>query len=155
ILLNNASKEVYQLDTQNKVAYRGVYSDLAAADMQLRELMPDHFAPTVEATGEMDTILGYPCSKFKVVRSGFIRSQNATYLWATDSIRLPAARYDIETSVNKVISPVPALIGYSDGVVLRLVYQVNEMEITYEATDLTSEGFDSAFFKLPDDYAIK
>lgn len=155
ILLNNETKEVFQLDTLNKIAYRGVYSDLATADVKLRELMPDHFAPTVEPTDSMDTILGFPCRQLKILRSGYIRNQGDTYMWVADSIQLPSARYDIETPVNKVITPLPLILGYSKGVVLRLVYQVDEMEITYEASDIQLHIMDSSYFTIPSDYEIK
>lgn len=155
ILLNNETKEVFQLDTLNKIAYRGVYSDLASADAKLRELMPDHFAPTMEPTDNIDTILGFPCRQYKILRSGFIRSQNDTYMWVTDSIQLPPARYDIETPINKVITPLPLIIGYSKGTVLRLTYQVDEMEIAYEVSDIQLEKVDSSFFTIPEDYEIK
>ena len=155
ILLNNADYSVYQLDTMHKIAYRGVYSDLASANAQVKELMPDHYEPTVEETGETEIILGYTCKKLKVTRSGFVRANGNTYMWVTDSIIFPPARYDIETDFNKVITPVPMLIGYRNGTVMRLTYMADSMEVKYEITRLTLMPLQDSVFEIPSDYEIQ
>lgn len=155
ILLDNSSIEVFQLDTANKIAYKGVYSDLASAHAQLQKVMPDHYAPTIEDAQETDTILGYACKKYKVIKSGFTRAQNATFIWVTDSVIFPSARYDIETEINAVTTPVPVLIGYRDGLIMRMAYTADNMDITYEISELNTNFQDEKLFVIPDNYEIR
>ncbi len=155
IILDNSNFSVYQLDTINKIAYTGEYSDLATANSQVKELMPDYYAPTVAETGESDVILGYTCKKLKIVRSGYVRANTDTYIWVTDSIIFPPARYDIETDENAVITPVPMLIGYQNGTVMRMTYAADSMQVTYEITEIQQMPLSDSLFMIPENYEIR
>ncbi len=155
IILNNNKKEAWQLNTENKIAYTGDYSDLGDPGADLKDLMPDHFRPIVEATTEKETILGHVCTKYNVLRSGFIPTDNQAYMWVADDMRFPSMRYDIQTEINHCAVPAPLIIGYEEGAILRLTVETKTYSRTYEVIELAKNDFPSGIFVLPEGYQKK
>lgn len=155
IILDKRNLFVYQLDTLDKIAYSGEFSDLSVTNDKVKELMPDYYAPTVAETGETEEILGLHCKKLKVLRSGYVRADTETFIWVTDSIVFPPARYDVTTADNRVITPVPFLIGYPNGTVMRLTYTADSMRVTYEITEMQQVQLPDSLFTLPPDYEVR
>lgn len=155
ILVYPKLQEAWQLDTVNKLAIFGEYSDLGDPSDALKDLMPDHFAPTVEATNEKITIAGHPCTKYRVVRSGIIPSSDTAYIWAADDMVFPSSRYDIQTEVNQVVVPPNVYLGYEGGAVLRLQVINKRYTRTFEVIELSENNFPTNIFRIPPDYQKK
>lgn len=155
VIIYPDKKEAWQLDTVKKIAYLGEYSDLGDPSSELKDIMPDHFAPTVEATGKTENILGYSCKQYHIVRSGFIPSGTDAFIWATDAFMLPPARYDISTDVNSSVAPPPVLIGYDKGAVLKMEIDGENYKKFYTATAIDKDPVQDSVFIIPSDYQKK
>jgi hypothetical protein len=155
ILLHAATQKVWQLDTTANVAYSGVYSDMDNASDIVKEQMPDHFTPTVDTLDETEIVAGYLCRKYKVLRSGFLRSESENYFWATDAFQFPHARYDIQTDINRVIAPVPLTIGFKGGAILKMQIDDNGLVVTYTVTEIDTSAIPHSVFAIPENYVIR
>jgi hypothetical protein len=145
----------YQIDTIQKKVFRGVYSDFNNASEDLQKLMPDHFRPVLQSTGNQKTIRGLACREYRVVRSGFTRPEAKTVVWVTNDISLPSGRYDIETGVNRVTSPLPMYMGVQEGTVVDLIYELNEMEVHYSLHIISQDALPASFFSPPAEYTVE
>lgn len=155
ILLDREKQQAWQLDTIHKLAYIGEYSDLGDPSPALKELMPDHFAPTVEATGKKEIIGGLSCSQFLVLRSGVIPKGDTAYIWAADERIFPSCRFDFQTEINQVAVPPPLFIGHETGAVLRLEVISKRYTRIFEVTELKENYFPEGIFEIPDGYQKK
>ena len=155
LILDKTLKAAWQLDTIKKLAYLGEYSDLGDPNAELRDLMPDHFKPIVEVTNEKETILGHPCTKYKVVRSGFIPNDNEAFIWVADDFKIPASRYDIQTEINHAAVPAPLIIGFEDGAIMRLTVKTKSYTRSFEIIELKKDFFPAGIFEIPEGYQKK
>lgn len=155
ILVFTDMKESWQIDTAKHLAYLGDYSDLGDPSTALKNTMPDHFAPTVEITEEKETICGEPCTKYAVVRSGFIPTDDRAFIWVADRIKFPSSRFDVQTEVNRTAVPPPLLIGYEEGAVMRLMVRSRNYSRTYEVTKLEKNNLPEDIFNIPEGYMKK
>ncbi|MBC8047080.1 MAG: hypothetical protein H7Y00_09820 [Fimbriimonadaceae bacterium] len=155
IFIDLNEQKAWHLDTIKKIAHMGEYSDFDNASDIIKEQMPDHFSPTLEATTETENILGYDCRKYKVLRSGFVRPESETFIWATDAFQFPHARYDVQTDINKVTAPTPLILGYRDGAVLKMTINDDGLLVTYTITKLDTNQNNSAIFGIPKTYTIQ
>ena len=155
LILDKSIKAAWQLDTIKKLAYLGEYSDLGDPTAELRDLMPDHFKPIVESTNEKETILGHPCTKYKILRSGFIPADNEAFIWVADDFRIPASRYDIQTEINHAAVPAPLILGYEDGAIMRLTVKTKSYTRSFEITELQKDLFPTGIFEIPEGYQKK
>lgn len=155
IIIYPKLKEAWQLDTVKKLAYLGEYSDLGDPSAALKDLMPDHFAPTVESLPIKETIAGHPCTKYRVVRSGLIPASDTAYIWVAEDITFPSARYDIQTEINQVAVPPTLLLGYADGAVLRLQVINQRYTRQFEVIELSEHAYPENIFQIPADYQKK
>ncbi len=155
LILNKTVKAAWQLDTIKKLAYLGDYSDLGDPNSELRDLMPDHFKPLVEVTNEKEVILGHPCTKYKILRSGFIPNENEAFMWVADDFRIPVSRYDIQTEINHAAVPAPLIIGYEDGAIMRLTVKSKSHTRSFEIIELQKDFFPSGIFSIPEGYQKK
>lgn len=153
LLINQSTHEGWQLDTVQKIAYKGEYSNLDSATDKLKELMPQHFSPDVEATGDTDTIAGILCEKYKVIRSGFIPENAQAYFWATKNFIFPPSRFDMQSEINRVSVPPPLNIGYKYGAILKMQILENNITVTYTATYLKETNLPDSIFIIPDAYS--
>ena len=155
ILLYPQQQEAWQLDTANKLAYLAEYSDLGDPSDALKDLMPDHFAPTVEPTGEKETIAGVLCSKYRITRSGVIPKEDTAYIWAADHLLFPSSRYDVQSEINHAAVPPPLFIGYESGAVMRLQVINKKYMRTFEVRSLVENYFPQGIFEIPEGYQKK
>jgi len=155
ILIYPDVQEAWQLDTASKIAWLGEYSDFSDPGDELMDMMPDHFSPVVESTKEKETIMGVECTKYKVLRSGFIPADNEAYIWVTTAFRLPSSRFDIQTEINRVIVPLPLYLGFEDGAVMRMKVSNKNYAAVYEVTEMQKSISDENIFSIPADYAKK
>lgn len=154
ILLFSDTKTVYHLDTIDNTAYKGEYSDLDNASELIKSQMPDHYSPTFEDLHQTETISGFLCSKYKILRSGFIRHNTEVTIWATDAFVYPHVRFDIQTDRNKVVVPMPLLIGFRNGAVLKMEIQDADLKVVYTASNIIQQ-VDSSLFIIPANYTIE
>lgn len=152
LLINQSLHEGWQLDTLENIAYKAEYSNLDSATDKLKELMPQHFSPDVEATGEADTIAGILCEKYKVLRSGFIPENSQAYFWATKEFIFPPSRFDMQSEINRVAVPPPLNIGYKYGAILKMQIIENNITVTYTATYLQETNLPDSIFTIPGFY---
>lgn len=155
ILVFSDKQEAWQIDTVEKIAYLGEYSDFDDPGEELMDMMPDHFAPTLESMHETETIQGYPCEKFKVVRSGFIPADDEAFVWITNAIRFPSSRFDVQTDINRVTVPLPLYLGYNDGAILKMRIANKRYAAIYEVTEMHKSNSDPSVFLIPEGYAKK
>lgn len=155
IILYRDKQEAWQLDSAKQIAYLGEYSDLGDPSAALKDLMPDHFAPTVEATDEKETIAGIPCKKYKIVRSGVIPKGDTAFIWVAETIVFPPSRFDIQTEINHVAVPAPILIGFENGAVMRLQASNSRYVRTIEVSELKENYFPEHIFDIPANYQKK
>lgn len=155
IILYPKLKEAWQLDTIKRLAYLGEYSDLGDPSAALKDLMPDHFAPTVESMQIQETIAGHICTKYRVLRSGIIPDKDTAYIWVAQDIVFPPARYDIQTEINQVAAPPTLLIGYAEGAVLRLEVKNPRYTRKFEVVELSPNAYPKDIFRIPTDYQKK
>ncbi len=155
LILNKELKTAWQLDTIKKLAYLGDYSDLGDPNAELRDLMPDHFKPLVETTNEKETILGRSCTKYKIIRSGFIPDDNEAFIWVADDFRIPTSRYDIQTEINHAAVPAPLILGYEDGAIMRLTVKTKSYTRIFEIIELQKDYFPTGIFDIPEGYQKK
>ncbi len=149
ILIFTDIKEAWQLDTVNNIAYLCEYSDLGDPGATLKNTMPDHFAPTVEKTNEKETIAGVPCTKYKIIRSGFIPASDEAWLWAADNLKFPSVRFDVQSEINRATVPPPMYIGFEEGAVMRLMVKSKSYSRTFEVTELGKNNFPEHIFEFP------
>lgn len=155
ILVFTDKKEAWQIDTTDKIAYLGEYSDFDDPGEELMDMMPDHFAPTLEAVHETETIQGFSCEKFKVIRSGFIPGADEAFVWITNEIRFPPSRYDVQTDINHVTVPLPLYLGYNDGVILKMRIANKRYAAVYEIIEMNKSISDQHVFSIPEGFAKK
>ena len=155
LILDKTDKAAWQLDTIKKLAYLGEYSDLGDPNAELRDLMPDHFKPIVEVTNEKETILGHACTKYKILRSGFIPNDNEAFIWVADDFKIPASRYDIQTEINHAAVPAPLIIGFEDGAIMRLTVKTKSYTRSFEIIELKKDFFPAGIFEIPEGYQKK
>ncbi len=155
IIIDATEQKAWQLDTVNRIAFEGVYSDFDNASETLKQQMPDHFAPLLESTGEHETILGYKCEKFAVLRSGFVPKDSEAFIWVSNEFQFPHARYDVQTAVNHVTSPLPLTLGNKNGAVLKMEIDDSDTKVIYTATKLDTQNITASLFKIPDGYTVK
>lgn len=155
ILLYRQLQEAWQLDTVNKLAYLAEYSDLGDPSKALKDLMPDHFAPTVESTGEKETIAGIACTKYRITRSGVIPKEDTAYIWAADQMVFPSSRYDVQSEINHAAVPPPLFIGYEAGAVMRLMVVNKKYTRIFEVSTLQENYFPEGIFDIPEGYQKK
>ncbi len=155
IVLYRQLQEAWQLDTVYKLAYLAEYSDLGDPSKALKDLMPDHFAPTVESTGEKETIAGIPCTKYRITRSGVIPKEDSAYIWAADRMVFPSSRYDVQSEINHAAVPPPLFIGYEAGAVMRLMVVNKKYTRTFEVSTLKENYFPEGIFDIPEGYQKK
>ena len=154
ILIDKNSREVWQIDTVKHIVHRGQYSDFNMANEDLRKSMPDMFSPAIERTGEKENIAGYECEKYIVIRSGMLPEGQTAVFWATSSLHFPSSRYDIQTPVNRATVPLPLLIGYNEGAILKMEIMTATMKVIYTVTTLT-EQTEPSVFTLPQNYSLE
>ncbi len=147
--------EAWQLDTIKKMAYLGEYSDLSNPSEELQDLLPDHFAPTVESTGIKEIIAGQECIKYKILRSGIIPAGDEAYIWVANNLQFPSSRFDIQTEINYTTVPAPLFIGYEGGAILRLYVKSKTYSRTIEVVELTKGPVDENIFLIPENYQKK
>ncbi len=104
----------------------------------LSSLLPYHFKTDLEDTGETDSIAGYLCKKFKVLKSGFVNADAVSYVWITNEILLPPSRYDIETDYIRILSPIPISVPV-EGTTLKSLTTEAGITVIYTVTQL-AEG---------------
>lgn len=155
ILIFSDKKEAWQIDTIEKTAYLGEYSDFDHPGEELMDMMPDHFAPTLEAMNATETIRGFECTKYKVTRSGFIPADDEAYIWVTDKIRFPSSRFDVQTDVNRVTVPLPLYLGYNDGAIMKMRIANKRYAAIYEIVELNNSDINPVIFNIPEGYAKK
>ena len=155
IILYKQLQEAWQLDTVKKIAYLGEYSDLGDPNAELMDLMPDHYRPLVEKLQETEIIMGHPCTKYKILRSGFIPNDNEAFIWVADDIRLPSSRYDIQTEINHSAVPAPLILGYEEGAIMRLIVNTKNYSRTFEIIEMKQNEFPAGIFDIPAGYQKK
>jgi hypothetical protein len=155
IAIDLRKSTAYQIDTLQRKVFRGAYSDFNNASEDLQRLMPDHYRPVLQSTGKQKTIRGLACTEYQVIRSGFTRPEANTVVWVSNDISLPSSRFDIETSVNRVTSPLPMYMGVQEGTVVELIYQIDGMEVRYSMNIISTEPKPAAFFEPPTEYTLE
>lgn len=155
ILVLSELGEAWQLDSVKKIAYLGEYSDLGDPSEALKDLMPDHFAPTVAPTGKHETIMGIPCTEYHIVRSGVIPKGDSATIMVANTISFPSLRYDVQTEINHAAVPAPLFLGYEDGAVMRLTVTNKRYVRQFEITALEENAFPEGIFEIPANYQKK
>ncbi|MFI5171636.1 MAG: DUF4412 domain-containing protein [Chitinophagales bacterium] len=148
-------KEVWQLDTAKKLAWLGEYSDFSTSSPELQDILPDHYAPTVESTGINETVAGIECIKYKIIRSGIIPASDEAHIWVAENIHFPPSRFDIQTEINYITVPAPLLIGYTGGAIMRLHVKGKSYERTIEVASIEKNNLPAGIFDIPSDYQKK
>jgi hypothetical protein len=147
--------EAWQLDSVKKIAYLGEYSDLGDPSDALKDLMPDHFSPTVKRTGKKETIMGIPCTEYYIERSGVIPKDDSATIMVANTITFPSMRYDVQTEINHAAVPAPLFLGFEEGAVMRLTVTNKRYERIFEITDLRENYFPEGIFDIPGNYQKK
>ncbi len=155
ILLFLKRQEAWQIDTSMHIAYLCEFSDFDNPGEDLMDMMPDHFAPTLEITNETESIMGIDCKKYKVIRSGFIPSGDQAEIWVTDQFKFPPSRFDFLSEVNSVIVPFPLYIGYSSGAIMRMKLTNKNYSASFEITEMDKAISDQSIFSIPEGYQKK
>lgn len=155
IIIDLRKTTAYQIDTLQGKVYRGAYSDFNNASEDLQRLMPDHYKPLLQSTGKEKTINGLKCTEYQVIRSGFTRPEANTKVWVSTDIQLPSCRFDVETSMNRVTSPLPMYMGVQEGSVVELIYQVDNMEVKYTLNIISEDPIPASFFEPPVEYNVE
>ncbi|HMU70627.1 MAG TPA: hypothetical protein PLL28_05595 [Chitinophagales bacterium] len=155
ILVLPESGEAWQLDSTKMIAYLGEYSDLGDPSDALKDLMPDHFAPTVKATGKTANILGIPCTEYYIVRSGIIPKEDSATIMVANTINFPSSRYDVQTEINHAAVPAPLFLGYEDGAIMQMTVVNKRYTRKFEITALQENYFPEGIFDIPANFQKK
>ncbi len=109
----------------------------------------------LDPQNERDTIDGYPCLKYKVLNSIFVRRGATAYIWVQDSITLPMERGEYTGHEGfRAFFPLPCVLGVQSGTVMRLVVQEGGVVVTYTAS-VTPGPIPEETFAVPSGYTVR
>jgi len=118
-------------------------------DMQ--KLMPYHYRAKLEPTKQDTVICGYPCSKFIVSKSGFVRDYAKAEVWISKEVLLPQLRFDFQSQENmRTLSPLPLQIGIDNGTILKMKVNEDNVIVTYTVTEINNKRPNQKALNLPD-----
>ncbi|MBX7225782.1 MAG: DUF4412 domain-containing protein [Chitinophagales bacterium] len=152
VLVDNKNKNAYIIYDKTQEVEKATYWTVDGVEGNVDAFIPDSRKTLLNSSNERDTILGYPCIKYEVVKSSYKSpTVSSMYIWVTDSIEIPQTRYEI-SSKTKVVSPIiPEAIPVS-GVVLKLAATENNITLTYTATSLSTKPIVEETFNIPEAY---
>ncbi len=117
-------------------------------DMQ--NLMPYHYRAKLEPAKQDTVICGYPCSKFIVSKSGFVRSYAKAEVWISKEVLLPQLRFDFQSRENiRTLSPLPLQLGIDNGTILRMRVDEDNVIVTYTVAEINRNRPNKSVIKLP------
>lgn len=152
-LTDTVKNVAWFLDHQGKKAIRGVYSNIDAnANDMLKNMLPYTFRTELEKLNETQTICGFSTTKYKVLKSGFVRDYATAYVWITKDLKLPLRRYDFQTERKRMVAPLPLALINDVGAILKAEVHETGVIVTYTATSIETKDFDS--FSIPEGYSV-
>jgi hypothetical protein len=145
-------------DAEEKKIVTMYVQDLGNIDPAVKKLTPHIFAYELKSTGEFETILGYKCEKYKVVKSGMIAATAEVYVWIAPILKLRPSQYNFDSEWFRKLSLPPLQYGFTEGAVLKSVtsepgYVPNQRVIvTYQAVEIKKDFYPAEFMKIPAGY---
>lgn len=145
LLVDLKRKRYYQLRGAERTAYVLKRTDYEGKFPQL----------LLDPQNERDTIDGYPCMKYRVLNSIFVRRGATAYIWVQDSITLPMERGEyIGHEGFRAFFPLPCVLGVQSGTVMRLAVQEGGVVVTYTAS-VTPGTIPDETFAVPSGYRVQ
>jgi hypothetical protein len=120
----------------------------------LKKILPYSYKPELEVTSETETICGHKCTKYRILKSGFMRSQAEGWVWLTQEIKLPPSRFDYQNDKQRVLSPLPLQFGF-EGTALKLTINEEGVIVTYLVSKIEEMKTDENWFTLPQTYEVR
>lgn len=141
-LMLGEKNEVYMIDDSKKKVMK--------VPPRSKELKTQE--PVVVKEGEIITVAGFPCTKYRVGTRDKEGNARISYIWATDKLQLPGkklASNGSEQFQNFMLKGVK-------GVPLKMINQHPQLgTITLTATRVNPEKPASSLFILPSDYSVE
>jgi len=156
--LHDETKGFFCKASEKKVIKARV-QDLAKTDPQVKAFMPKMFTYEIKALGEFETIEGYKCEKYEVIKSGFLKSGASAFVWISEELKLRPTQLNFETEWTQILAAMPLQYGFTEGAVLKA--RISEpsftgngmVDVTYEMTEIKKEFFPINFLKIPEGYS--
>ncbi len=118
---------------------------------EMQKLMPHHYRAKLEPTKQDTVICGYPCNKFIVSKSGFVRDYAKAEVWISKEVLLPQLRFDFQSrEFMRTLSPLPLQIGIDNGTILKMRINEDNVIVTYTATEINKKRPNPQAIKLPE-----
>ncbi len=135
-----------------------IIEDLSKTDPKVKAFMPQLFAYELTPLDEFETIAGFASQKFKVVRSGFVKSGADAFVWIAKDLKISPSQYKFETDWRQILAVLPLQFGFTEGAILRA--QISEpsftgagtVDVTYEVKTIRPGYLPIDFLMIPDGY---
>jgi hypothetical protein len=151
-LLKNG-ENCYFLNHSQKTATKGNCGDIDAnVTDELKKFLPYAYKTELDRLNETITICGYSATKYKVLKSQFVRDYATAYVWITSEIKFPLRRFDFQTNYKRMVTPIPLVLINDIGAILKAEVHETGVIVTYIATSIDENEVGS--FNLPEDYQI-
>jgi hypothetical protein len=139
----------YMINDKEKSAKRLKNNSEKTADQKASDDSKDE--PIVTKLDEKAEILGYTCTKYKVVAKAMMGMEVTQYVWAAEKLKQP-----FDTKSKESLKSAGAIKGI-EGIPLKMVSEMGgiDFKTTMTAVSVKKEKIPGSEFELPKDYKVE